>query len=81
MTPRPLNLVQTPATVPPPPARSVEGRVSQALKSAWQSGYDAAERVHYVQGWRHGIGHGLVSGILLGCLAMWAAVQIGRMVG
>ena len=73
--------VQTPATLPAPPAPHPDQRHQAGLQAAWQAGHEAAERPHYVNGWRQGVGHGLLAGLLLGCLGMWAALQLGRLWG
>jgi len=76
-----LAHVQTPATLPAPMAPHPDSRHAAALRAAWQAGYDQAERTHHLQGWRVGVVHGLLAGVLLGCLAMWAALQLGQLVG
>lgn len=50
-------------------------------KRAWQAGYNTAEKACYTAGWRTGVGHGLLAGLLLGMLAMFALVQLGQLVG
>jgi len=48
---------------------------------AWADGYEAAEREHYTQAWRLGVGHGLLAGVALGAAGMAAAFLLGQMVG
>jgi len=53
----------------------------KALRIAYTQGVDDGERMGHVQGWRTGVGHGLVYGIALGALALWAALHLGLLVG
>lgn len=52
--------------------------ISLRLREFWQAGYDEAERTYHVQGWRKGFVDGVVSGVLVGVLGMWVALQFGR---
>jgi hypothetical protein len=72
-----LTVVQTPAAPAPQPWPHPDTRATAARRAAWQAGYDAAERHHHVRGWRLGIAHGLLAGIVLGLLAAaaWLAMH------
>lgn len=43
--------------------------------------HDDGERLGHVSGWRKGVLHGLLYGVPLGMLTMWALLQIGRLLG
>ena len=60
--------VQTPAGPPPQPNLSM----ADAVRAAWWSGHDMAERRYYTQGWRNGALAGLLWGAALGGLVGWA---------
>lgn len=49
------------------------------LMAAHRAEAQAIERSAYVQGWRWGWVCGAVAGMALGSIAMWAALQLGRL--
>lgn len=51
------------------------------IRDAYQHGVDDGERLGHVHGWRGGLGHGLVYGIVLGAVAVVAALHLGLLVG
>lgn len=53
----------------------------KALRAAARAGWDDGERARYVSGWRWGWVCGACVGVPLGMLALWAALQLGRMLG
>lgn len=56
------------------------GRAAEP-RPQWLISDEAMTQAAYVQGWRAGIGHGLVAGLLLGAVMVSAALQLGRMLG
>ena len=76
-----LVSVQPPATRPAPLAAHPDERLSAAILAARADGRDAGERDAWPRGWRAGVGHGLVAGLLVGALAMYAGLQIAAMLG
>lgn len=71
------------AMQPLPPAlkQGVQTPAGGQLHEAWSAGYEAAEQIHHMAGWRLGVGHGLLAGVLLGAVSMAAAITLGQMVG
>jgi predicted lipid-binding transport protein (Tim44 family) len=47
----------------------------------WLISDEALTKTAYIEGWRAGIGHGLVAGLLLGALMMSAAFPLGHLLG
>jgi hypothetical protein len=47
----------------------------------WLISDDAMTKAAYTEGWRAGIGHGLVAGLLLGAVMMSAAFHLGHLLG
>ena len=66
----------TPVIRPLPQSHS-----EQVVSAALRAGYDNGERVGYVEGWRYGFLCGFIPGTLIGAAGLWAAIQIGRIVG
>ena len=52
----------------------------KALRAATRAGFDQGERLGYTSGWRYGVICGLCAGVPLGMVAIWAAIEFGRMV-
>ena len=74
-----LRLVP-PQAPPAEPAPHPDTRAGAARLAAWRAGYEAAERYHHLKGWRSGVGHGLLAGILLGALAMHAGTELAALI-
>jgi hypothetical protein len=53
-----------------------DDRRSATLKAAQDAGHAIGYRVGYLHGWRKGVGHALVAGLLLGALAMHAGTEL-----
>lgn len=70
--------VQTPAA--PATPLHPDQRMADAVRAAWWSGHDMAERRYYTSGWRTGLGHGLLWGLVLGVGGTLAAPWAWRSV-
>lgn len=78
--PHPRLVHVTPAaTNPPAPPHHPDERLTVALLAAKAAGFDEGERMGYLAGWRAGVGQALLGGILLGALAMYAALQLAAL--
>jgi hypothetical protein len=62
-----------------PQQSRAQSRVREALCGAWQNGYDTAERVFYMQGWRWGCLCGVLAGLMVAALMLllgqWVQAQ------
>jgi len=71
---RRVTAVRTPAPVQP---RHPDERLAQAVHNAWSDGYDTGQRGARARGWLVGLGYGLLAGVALAGVALWAAVRLG----
>lgn len=67
------------------PSRRPEALPLPAWEKSWRSaralGHSEGYRAGYVAGWRWGWVCGACAGVLLGMLAIWAAIELGRLTG
>lgn len=73
---RPLSSAQDSRAWPLPLPAS-----EKQLRAAAAAGFDDGERHGHVSGWRSGLLHGIGYGIVLGMLCMWALIQLGQLLG
>mgnify|MGYP006318272969 CR=1 FL=1 len=60
--------------LPLPPAE-------KQIRAARAEGFQDGEATGHVSGWRSGLLHGIGYGVVLGMLSMWALIQLGRLLG
>ena len=53
----------------------------KGLRAAARAGYADGERYGYVSGWRYGLLCGLVAGMPIGMASIWAAIELGLLIG